>query len=318
MLNLLCSERGRAELRQAGVPRRWPGRVALLGLPEAGRADAALITRDVVGASTDDVLTPETAAFYEALLAAPGLRWVHTYASGTDRRIYAALRARGVRVTNSPGANAEAVAQTALAGFLYFSRQLHRAREQQLQQRWEPLRHDEVRALRHLEAVIVGWGAVGRRLGACLSMLGVRCRVLRHSGEPIEEGWPTDTYARFRQWVGEVDWVFFVCPLSPATESLFNIDTLSALDAGRPLGVVNVARGRVVDAEALLAAHARGLVRHAYLDTFRAEPLPADDPLWRCRDFLLSPHMAGTSDGNRAEVIDRFIGLLVRELDGEA
>ncbi len=79
----------------------------------------------------------------------------------------------------------------------------------------------------------------------------------------MEQGWPTGRYDRFQQWVAEVDWVFFACPLSPSTRGLFGWDTLEALRAERPLNIVNVARGAMIDTRALLAAHRRGLVRHA-------------------------------------------------------
>lgn len=309
-MNILCSGRGAQELTEAGVLRKWPGRARLIGLQDAAEADIAFVTRDIVWPSTDTWLAPATAAFYDAMLAAPGLRWVHTYASGADRRIYRGLRARGVRVTNSAGANAGAVAQTAVASFLYFARKLHAARDQQLQRVWQPMAHDEVRALHRLDAMVVGWGEIGQRIGAHLSQFGVRCRVLRHSGTPVSHGWPTAGYDAFGQWAASVDWAFFACPLSPETQALFNWRTLDVLRADRPLNIVNVARGPIVDTKALLAAHERGLVRHAHLDVFDTEPLPADDPLWTCPDFLVTPHMAGTSDGNREEVVERFVALL--------
>jgi len=314
-MNILCSERGAQELAEAGLLRRWPGRVALVGIARAAQADTVFLTRDVVWPSTDDWLTPATAAFYEAMLAAPRLRWVHTYASGADRRIYGDLRARGVEVTNSAGANAGAVAQTALAGFLYFTRQLHAARRQQLARRWQPMAHDEIKALRRTEAMVVGWGEIGRRIGGYLSALGVSLRVLRQSGEPVPGAAAAGDYGRFHEWVGQIDWVFFACPLSPSTRGLFGMRTLDALRIDRPLGIVNVARGPLIDTEALLAAHQRGLVRHAHLDVFDTEPLPQDHPLWRCEDFLLTPHMAGSSDGNREEVVDRFLALLARRME---
>ena len=314
-MNILCSERGAQELTDAGILARWPGQVRLVGIGQADQADLAFLTRDVVWPSTDDWLTPATAAFYDAMLAAPRLRWVHTYASGADRRIYHDLRARGVKVTNSAGANAGAVAQTALAGFLYFARRLHTARRQQLEKRWQPMAHDEVRALRSTEAMVVGWGEIGSRIGQYLSTLGMPLRVLRQSAVPVEGVGATGGYERFHEWVGQVDWVFFACPLSPATRGLFNLRTLDVLRAERPLGVVNVARGPLIDTQALLAAHERGLVRHAHLDVFDTEPLPPDHPLWDCEDFLVTPHMAGTSDGNREEVVERFLGLFARFLE---
>ena len=83
--------------------------------------DAAFISRDITGASTKTTLGPELLAVYEVLRRSPGLQWVHTHSAGSDRPIYAELRARGVAVTTSSGANAAIVAQSALAGVLALS-----------------------------------------------------------------------------------------------------------------------------------------------------------------------------------------------------
>ena len=306
-MRLLCSDEARKELISAGLLDRPGNTVILLGMAEASAAQAALVTRDVFGASTDSRLEPHTAEFFDALAHAPALQWVHTYASGLDRPIYRALQSRGVTVTNSAGSNAATVAQTALGGFLYFARALHVARAQQDARTWRSLKHKDIRALDRLDALIVGWGEIGKTLGRYLDALGVHCRVLRQHGEQVSEGWPTATYAAFDNWVADADWVFFVCPLSESTRRLFHQGTIAHLRAERPLNVVNVSRGAVIDIAALQTAHDAGLVRHAYLDVFETEPLATDDPLWKVDDFLLSPHMAGTADGNRAAVIQRFL-----------
>jgi phosphoglycerate dehydrogenase-like enzyme len=311
-MKLLCSDEARAELIAAGLLDRPGNTVTLLGVPEASAAEAALVTRDVFGSSTDSQLAPHTTAFFDALALAPALQWVHTYASGLDRPIYRALQDRGITVTNSSGSNAATVAQTALGGFLYFARALHIARAQQQAGTWKPLRHKDIRALNRLDALIVGWGEIGKTLGRYLAALGVQSRVLRLRGAPVAEGWPTATYDAFDVWVADTDWVFFVCPLSDSTRRLFHHGTMARLNRERPLHVVNVSRGAVIDIAALRQAHAAGLVRHAYLDVFDPEPLPPEDPLWKVDDFLISPHIAGTADGNRAAVIERFLQLLAR------
>lgn len=86
--------------------------------------DMAFISRDVTGLSTKHELAPSLQACYDVLRGATGLQWVHIHSAGADRHIYVELRARGVVVTTSSGANAEVVAQTALAGLLALARHL--------------------------------------------------------------------------------------------------------------------------------------------------------------------------------------------------
>lgn len=269
-------------------------------------AEVALVTRDVWGTSTDSVLQPHTRDFFQALGNTPNLRWVHTYASGLDRPVYQSLMKRGVRVTNTAGANADAVAQTALAGFLYFTRNLHIAQNNQQKREWRPIIHAEVPALSRLHCLIVGWGEIGQRIGSYLNALGVQYSVLRQGYQPVHTALDTASYGSFNAWVGQADWVFFACPLSDSTRHLFNPKTVEHLSQDRPLSVVNVARGGVIDTLALLDAHAKGLIKHAHLDVFEQEPLVVEHPLWRTEGILVSPHMAGAADNNRQRVLIKF------------
>ena len=82
--------------------------------------DVAFVSRDVTGLSTKHELAPSLKACYKVLEESPNLRWVHIHSAGADRDVYVRLKAKGVQVATSSGANAEVVAQTALAGLLAF------------------------------------------------------------------------------------------------------------------------------------------------------------------------------------------------------
>ncbi|HEY8357277.1 MAG TPA: D-2-hydroxyacid dehydrogenase, partial [Ramlibacter sp.] len=97
---------------------------ALVTVEDGAGFDAAFISRDVTGLSTKHEVLPDTARFYAALQSSTQLRWVHTHAAGADRAVLVELRARGVLVTTSSGANASVVAHSALAGVLALARHL--------------------------------------------------------------------------------------------------------------------------------------------------------------------------------------------------
>ncbi len=101
--------------------------------------DVAFVSRDVTGLSTKHEVQPATQVFYDALLAAPSLRWVHVHSAGADRPVYVTLRERGVQVTTSSGANAPVVAVSALAGILALARRLPLLIDAQRERRWAPL-----------------------------------------------------------------------------------------------------------------------------------------------------------------------------------
>ena len=144
--------------------------------------DVAFISRDVTGLSTKHEVQPATQVFYDALLAAPSLKWVHVHSAGADRPVYVTLRERGVQVTTSSGANAPVVALSALTGILALARHLPLLLEAQRERRWAPLFASGVpRDLEGQSAVVVGWGPIGQRIGALLQALGVRVAVARRS-----------------------------------------------------------------------------------------------------------------------------------------
>lgn len=145
--------------------------------------DIAFVSRDVTGLSTKHVLTEELLAFYAVLRRSEALQWVHIHSAGADRPIYPELRARGVSVCTSSGANAEVVAQTALAGLLALARRFPQLMAAQQARTWAPL-VGEAQAPRDLAgqtAVLVGWGPIGQGLGAFLRLLGLKLVVVRQN-----------------------------------------------------------------------------------------------------------------------------------------
>ncbi len=101
--------------------------------------DVAFVSRDVTGLSTKHELAPSLKACYQVLEESPNLRWVHIHSAGADRDVYVRLKAKGVQVATSSGANAEVVAQTALAGLLALSRKFPELIHAMHAKKWAPL-----------------------------------------------------------------------------------------------------------------------------------------------------------------------------------
>ncbi|MDB5929979.1 MAG: D-2-hydroxyacid dehydrogenase [Polaromonas sp.] len=273
--------------------------------------DLAFISRDVTGLSTKQVRTESSEAFYDVLRASAELRWVHIHSAGADRPVYSELRARGVQVSTSSGANAEVVAQTALAGLLALARRFPQLMAAQQACRWAPLVSQPPRDLAGQTAVVVGWGPIGQRIGAFLRMLGLRLVVVRHgASHALEEGIEMVNFATLALALPRADWLLLACPLTGQTRGLVNRDLLAALPAGACL--VNVARGEVVVERDLIEALQQGRLGGACLDVFEHEPLAKDSPLWGLANVIVTPHSAGHSDGNYRRVADMFLSNLAR------
>lgn len=283
--------------------------------PGAG-ADIALVSRDVTGLSTKQKLLPSTQHFHDLLRQAPGLQWVQTHAAGADRPVFGELRARGVAVATSSGANAAVVAQSAVAGLLVLARRFLPLVAAQRERRWEPLLASGLpRDLAGQTAVIVGWGPVGQQTARVLGALGLQCVAVRREAGLAAPGVPAVAYESMDPVLPRADWLVLACPLTPRTRGLIDARRLGLLPQGAQL--INVARGEVVVQADLIAALQSGRLAGAHLDVFDPEPLPPDSPLWAMPQVLVTPHAAGHSDGNEARVANMFLDNLRRWGAGE-
>jgi phosphoglycerate dehydrogenase-like enzyme len=307
----------RLDPRIKGVLGHFP---YVLVSPDAERADidadVAFISRDVTGLSTKHQVLPTTQYFYDAMLASRSLRWVHTHSAGADRPIFGMLRQRGVIVTTSSGANASVVAQTALAGILALARQFPLLAEAQREHRWAPLIGSGLpRDLAGQTATVVGWGPIGQAIGRFLLALGLKLIVVRQSTQSASADVETVCFDALKTVLPRTDWLVLACPLTPATRALVDATALSLLPPSAHL--INVARGEVVDEDALSNALREGRLAGAHLDVFAHEPLAQASPLWDMKNVIVTPHSAGFSDGNGERVIRMFLENLSRWLRKE-
>lgn len=279
-------------------------------------ADIALVSRDVTGLSTKHEVRPATQCFYDGLLGAASLRWVHLHSAGADRPVFVTLHERGVALTTSSGANADVVVQTAVGGILALARRFPQLMAAQRARTWAPLMASGLpRDLNGQTALIVGWGPIGQGIGALLRMLGLRVAVARASGTPVDAHTPTVVFENLAAMLPQADWLVLACPLTERTRALVGAEALALMP--RHSHLVNVARGEVVDELALSDALQDGQLAGAYLDVFAHEPLHAESLLWGFDNVIVTPHCAGHSDGIEARVAERFLANLRRWLHGD-
>ncbi len=276
---------------------------------EPADVDVAFISRDVTGLSTKHRVLEPLEAFYVTLRRSPKLAWVHVHSAGADRPIFGELKARGVRVTTSSGANAQVVAQTALAAILSLAREFPRLFDAKRARTWTPLIGGLLpRDLAGQTAVIVGWGPIGQTLAGYLRVLGLNVIAVRSAATPPAEGVETYAFEDLARIAGRADWLVLACPLSDRTRGLVDARVLAAMAPHARL--VNVARGEIVAEADLIDALRAKTLAGAYLDVFEHEPLDAESPLWTLPNAFVTPHSAGHSDGNEARVDRIFLDYL--------
>jgi len=229
--------------------------------------------------------------------------------AGTDHLPLDAMREAGVAVTNASGVHGPNVAEFVVGAVLSFVRGFQTARRNQRARRWASWNAGE---LAGSTVTVVGQGAIGRTVVDRFDAFEVDTRAVRWSpakGGPADE---TVGYDRLHDVLAGTDHLVLACPLTDDTRGLVDADALATLPTTATL--TNVARGPVVDADALVAALRDDGVRAAALDVTDPEPLPEDHPLWGFEDVLITPHNAGDTPhyyDRRAEILARNLARVV-------
>ncbi|HEV8447052.1 MAG TPA: D-2-hydroxyacid dehydrogenase [Gemmatimonadaceae bacterium] len=235
------------------------------------------------------------------LLAARNLRWVHSAAAGVGTALYPEMVASDVAFTNSAGVHAIPMAEYVVAGVLHFLRGLDYAVDQQDRTEWNKtpfVRLDSVlREMDTVHALVVGTGGIGQAVGERLTALGGHCTGIRRRPElgPPPGFERVVSLDAIDEELPRHDVVVLAAPLTSNTAGLLDGKRLDLLP--RSAIIVNVARGALLDEEALVVRLRDGRLRGAVLDVFREEPLGTFSPLWQLRQVLLTPHVSPVSPG---------------------
>lgn len=222
------------------------------------------------------------------LAAAPALKIVAKNGAGVDSVDLAAARQRSVAIAVAPAANADAVAEHALALMLALTRQLPLLDRMVRGGQWADSNW-QGRDFRGAVVGIVGYGNIGRSTARLAAALGARVLVLRPHGQADSHATEPD----LDRFLAQIDILSLHCPLTERTRGMIGERELSLMRRGSLL--INTARGPVVDEAALLRALQSGHLEGAGLDTFDTEPLPAGSPLLALPNVLLTPHVAGVT-----------------------
>ena len=246
---------------------------------------------------------------------APRLRWIHSASAGVDRVATPAVRERGLTVTNARGVFSRPIAEYVVMMSLAVARRLPQLLELQRERTWQPLRGRE---LSELTIGIVGYGSIGVEIARLLAPFG--CRIIatrRHPDRGAGDGVRVDLLGldRLDQLLAISDIVVVAAPLTDETAGLIGAEQLGRMREDAWL--INIARGRLVDELALRRALEAGWIGGAVLDVFGEEPLPADSPLYRTPNLVITPHTSWASDRVVERTVELFVDNLQRDLGGE-
>ena len=271
---LVFDEQGRAALAQLEMVE------PVVYEPGAGWPEQA--------ASAEVLVVPPLARIADQLLAAmrelPKLRMVQTLSAGTE--LWDGKLPEGVLLSNARGANGGATAELAVTGLLALYREVPQFLADQAAHRWN---QHQTETLDGKRVLVLGAGDLGQNLRAMLEPFGATVTL---AGRSARDG--VRSFDEVPELLGGHDAVVLMVPYNDQTHHLVDQAFLARMADHAVL--VNVARGPVVDTEALLAELTARRLR-AVLDVTDPEPLPADHPLWDAPGVLIFPHVGGNTAG---------------------
>ena len=295
-------DRIRRDFPQHCVSEAWDRDTLRRLLPEADAAFTPFVDRDVFP-------------------LASRLRWVQSPAAGVGNLMFPELLASPVVITSARGIRARPIAEHVLGVTIALARRLPAAMRAQVAHRWAQDELEgatvDVRTLQRQRMGIVGLGAIGRELAKIAAPFGFRVSAIRRrSGEPPPEGVEdVGTPDYLPALLAQSDVVVLALPHTPATKRLIGRRELDVIKRGALL--VNIARGKLVDDDAVIAALRDGRLGGAALDVFTEEPLDPASPYWDLPNVIITPHTAGAMQDFWTPLVALFSDNLRRLEKGE-
>lgn len=241
----------------------------------------------------------------ELLSRATNLRVFACMWAGTGHLPLDELEDAGVAVTNAAGIHAPSIAETVVGHMLVFARRIHEGWKRKQRREW---RHFQMRELKGSTVTVVGQGPIGQAIVERVSGFDVETIGVRYTPS---KGGPADTVIGFdpEEFHGALAKTEYLVLASPLTETTRGLIDAEALEILGPEGVlINIARGQIVDTDALVEALRSQFLRGAALDVTDPEPLPLDHPLWTFENVFITPHNAGHSPEHWPRLADIVAG----------
>jgi phosphoglycerate dehydrogenase-like enzyme len=268
---------------------------------------------------TADILLHPTGGYnFESLPIenAKNLKLVQTTSAGvTD--IAAKLKNTKILLANASGVHPIPISETVLGYMLMFARRLNIAYKNQILYKTWSRDPGQVKGfeLNGATVGVVGMGKIGSRIAAISKGLGTKVVYLQHSQNNSYKNYKDyKGYNRLIDVLKNADFVVNCLPLTPKTEGYFDMKKFEQMSSGarsasggkKSSYFINIGRGKTVVEKDLIEALKKGLIAGAALDVFETEPLPANSPLWKMDDVILTPHVSGWTPEYTNRVVNIF------------
>lgn len=227
----------------------------------------------------------------ELLKAARSLKWVQALTTGTETLTAPGVLSPHVLLTSTRGVHGPQMSELAFLHMIALNRNFRQSQRNQADCKWDPWNQP---VLEGKTAVIVGLGVLAEHLAERCKLFGMTTIGVsggRGQAPHFDAVYPRE---RLREAAALADFFILLVPYSPQTDKLVSRDVLSAM---KPTAfLINIARGGVLDEEALIDLLKAGKIAGAGLDVFSQRILPPDSPFWSLPNVIITPNVGGRSD----------------------
>lgn len=241
------------------------------------------------------------------------LKAVVRHGVGLDFIPVDAATKKGIPVANLPGSNTNAVVEYCLAAIFYFRRRLDLIDSRLRSEGWAKARPlaDPSAEIANTTLGIIGFGAIGSKLAQAAVGLQMKTIALTRRPEALASGVRAVTKIEL---FSQSDVIVICCPLNEETRGLVDQAAISAMKPNAIL--INIARGPVVDTQAVIKALKSGAIAGAAMDVYDQQPLSGQEAVFDCPNLLLTPHIASITDSSMKGMSEGSVATILAILNG--
>jgi phosphoglycerate dehydrogenase-like enzyme len=251
----------------------------------------------------------------DVIARAPKLKWIQVISAGVDNWRDTDVWKSNVVITRASGIHATPIGEFVLGLMLLFAKNTTLAFKQMQTRHW---RRYETHTLRDKTVGIVGLGPIGAEVARLSKAFGMKVMAIRRSTRQAGKAKNVDLLlpqARMKLMLASSDYVVLCLPLTPETHHIVGEHEFRAM---KPTArIINIARGQLIDEEALIRALDEKRIAGAGLDVTYREPLPKTNRLWSFDNVILSPHISGARENYLLHATEVFCENLRRRLTGK-
>lgn len=243
------------------------------------------------------------------------LQWIQALSVGIDKLARHPLIPEHVRITNTRGLYSREMAEYILWAMLTLHRKFHVNLHNQSKRKWKQVFGS---GLMGKSVCVIGLGSVGLEVANLSSKVGMRVKGLVRDDSKSRDYANVETVmpaSRIKDAVTDVDALVICAPLTDTTRSLIDDNVIRSMQ--KSAIIINVSRSEVIDGRCVFDALREDRLAGAALDVFDREPLRRWDPLWKCRNLLITPHSSGLTSQYKTRVADLIAQNMLRFLQSE-